>query len=253
MKALKKVPGENKGLSKLPSAVRNKMGYMKKGGKVYQGGGKVKKSTANTDELGREGHFNPYTKKTKGANSLRAGLTTQYPEKYQNEIVGKRSHDRPGYPEKVGSKEQRMRNKHKTDSVMSLRAEAYQNRKNKFGVEKPEAKVMKSGGKVVKYQEGGKYPTPTERTYTPDEIRITAARGNQPNADYKGYERIKTPKEVLEGTEAKRLRMALQNKFGPLRSESLGQLRKIAKTDGVYDDAVKLARGDYQKEMAKRR
>jgi hypothetical protein len=30
-------------------------------------------------------------------------------------------------------------------------------------------------------------------------------------------------------------------------------LRKIAKTDGVYDDAVKLARGDYQKEMAKRR
>lgn len=31
---LKKVPGSNKGLSKLPSSVRNKMGYMKKGGKV---------------------------------------------------------------------------------------------------------------------------------------------------------------------------------------------------------------------------
>lgn len=34
MKALKKVPGDKKGLSKLPTTVRNKMGYMKKGGKV---------------------------------------------------------------------------------------------------------------------------------------------------------------------------------------------------------------------------
>ncbi len=109
------------------------------------------------------------------------------------------------------------------------------------------------GGKVVKYQEGGSNPTPTQRTMTSDEIRITASPGNQPSANYKGYEKTKTPKEVLEGTEAKRLRMALLNKFGPLRSESLGQLRKIAKTDGVYDDAVKLARNDYQKEMAKRR
>ena len=41
---LKKVPGSNKGLSKLPSSVRNKMGYMKKGGKVkgYKAGGKCK-------------------------------------------------------------------------------------------------------------------------------------------------------------------------------------------------------------------
>ena len=31
---LKSVPEGNKGLSKLPTAVRNKMGYMKKGGKV---------------------------------------------------------------------------------------------------------------------------------------------------------------------------------------------------------------------------
>lgn len=34
MKALKKVPGDKKGLGKLPTAVRNKMGYMEKGGKV---------------------------------------------------------------------------------------------------------------------------------------------------------------------------------------------------------------------------
>ncbi len=41
MKALKKVPGDKKGLGKLPTAVRNKMGYMKKGGKVYKTGGKA--------------------------------------------------------------------------------------------------------------------------------------------------------------------------------------------------------------------
>lgn len=36
MKALKKVPSDAKGLSKLPSEVRNKMGYMKEGGKVFK-------------------------------------------------------------------------------------------------------------------------------------------------------------------------------------------------------------------------
>ena len=41
---LKPVPAGNKGLSKLPTNVRNKMGYMKKGGKIdirYKGGGIV--------------------------------------------------------------------------------------------------------------------------------------------------------------------------------------------------------------------
>lgn len=33
-KKLKPVPTKNKGLKKLPTKVRNKMGYMKKGGKV---------------------------------------------------------------------------------------------------------------------------------------------------------------------------------------------------------------------------
>ena len=46
--AMKKVPAKNKGLKKLPKAVRNKMGFMKKGGSVkkkkgYKAGGKVKK------------------------------------------------------------------------------------------------------------------------------------------------------------------------------------------------------------------
>lgn len=113
---------------------------------------------------------------------------------------------------------------------------------------------MKTGGTVkMKYKEGGANPTPTERTMTSDERRITASPGNQSSASYKGYEKKKTPKEVLEGTEVKRLRMALQSKYGPLRSESLGQLRKIAKTEGVYDKALGLAREDYQKEMDKRK
>ena len=41
---LKAVPAGNKGLSKLPTSVRNKMGYMKKGGKIdirFKGGGIV--------------------------------------------------------------------------------------------------------------------------------------------------------------------------------------------------------------------
>lgn len=41
---LKKVPAKNKGLAKLPTEVRNKMGYMKKGGAVkvkYKKGGKL--------------------------------------------------------------------------------------------------------------------------------------------------------------------------------------------------------------------
>ena len=33
-KSLKPVPGDNVGLSKLPTPVRNKMGYQKKGGSV---------------------------------------------------------------------------------------------------------------------------------------------------------------------------------------------------------------------------
>ena len=33
-KALKKVPAKAKGLKKLPTKVRNKMGYMKKGGRA---------------------------------------------------------------------------------------------------------------------------------------------------------------------------------------------------------------------------
>ena len=48
MKPLKKVPSDKKGLGKLPTPVRNKMGYMKKGGKVYKAGGKAPVDPPNT-------------------------------------------------------------------------------------------------------------------------------------------------------------------------------------------------------------
>ena len=38
MEVLKKVPAKNKGLKKLPTAVRNKMGFMKKGGMTKKKG-----------------------------------------------------------------------------------------------------------------------------------------------------------------------------------------------------------------------
>ena len=40
---LKKVPANKKGLKKLPTEVRNKMGYMKKGGRVSKSKMKRKK------------------------------------------------------------------------------------------------------------------------------------------------------------------------------------------------------------------
>lgn len=48
-KNLKSVPEGNKGLGKLPTEVRNKMGFMKKGGEVkgYNGGGAVTGGTSS--------------------------------------------------------------------------------------------------------------------------------------------------------------------------------------------------------------
>lgn len=114
-------------------------------------------------------------------------------------------------------------------------------------------KEMKSGGKVVKYQEGGSNPTPTERTLTEDDRRQITASGNQPGADYKGYNKTKTPKEVLEGSEMRRLKSALRKKNYGTNGMSLADMRKVAKTKGLYDDARKLARQDYLKEMDKRK
>lgn len=107
--------------------------------------------------------------------------------------------------------------------------------------------------RVVKYQNGGENPTPTERTYTPDETRMITSPGNQPSASYKGYEKEPTPKQILETTEMFRIKDALKKRKYAVNGLDLAAMRKIAKTKGFYDDAVKLARQDYQKEMDKRK
>lgn len=251
MKALKKVPGKNKGLGKLSTAVRNKMGYMKKGGKVYQSGGEVPKGEIDLGKTAAS-KYNLTLKKAeemvdrveknygRDESDVRTGVKAIDDRQDRIESNRRQARARAGNKYYDGDGGGRARREKAYNDALSERVLL------RMG-------YMKKGGKVVKYQKGGANPTPTERTMTEDERRITASPGNQPSASYRGYEKKKTPKEVLEGTEAKRLRMALQSKYGPLRSESLGQLRKIAKTDGVYDKALGLAREDYQKEMDKRK
>ena len=104
---------------------------------------------AHTDEMGRKGHFNPSTKKTKGSRRAHAHVDSQYTEKYQNAIVKPTSIE-SGYSKKVGYQEERMRSNSKRDNVMGLRAEAYQNNKNKFGVKKPKASIKSPAKKYKK-------------------------------------------------------------------------------------------------------
>jgi len=119
---------------------------------------------------------------------------------------------------------------------------------------------MKKGGAVkVKYKEGGTVdekgnPTPTGRTLTPDEVRITATSENQGYSNpYAKVNKPVTAKEILEKTEMSRLTEALRKQKYSTANLSLGDMRKIAKTKGLYDDARKLARQDYLKEMDKRK
>ena len=113
---------------------------------------------------------------------------------------------------------------------------------------------MGKGGAVkVKYKGGGVTPTPTQNTGTKDIARQSAALGNQKNADYSGYKKPKTPKEVLEGTEMSRLTSALKKAEIATKNMSLADMQKVARTKGLYDDARALAREDYQKEMDKRK
>ena len=61
MKALKKVPSDKKGLSKLPTEVRNKMGYMKKGGKV-KGMTTAQRKEEYVEEKGKKAYKKSYDK-----------------------------------------------------------------------------------------------------------------------------------------------------------------------------------------------
>jgi|DEB0MinimDraft_6_1074348.scaffolds.fasta_scaffold08592_2 hypothetical protein len=95
MKALKKVPGDKKGLSKLPTAVRNKMGYMKKGGKVK---GNAPKKGGMLDEATVTAKAPTRTEKvaakefSKGLSAMKLGFpnstVNQY---YQLESVGNKA------------------------------------------------------------------------------------------------------------------------------------------------------------------
>lgn len=96
---------------------------------------------AHTDEMGREGHFNPYTEKTKGSGRSYTPIESEYPEKYQNKIVGGATGDKFTVTGKIGYKEEQRKSNFKRDNVMGLRAEAYQDRANNFGVKKPKANI----------------------------------------------------------------------------------------------------------------
>ena len=117
------------------------LGASKSPAKMYGAKSPAKQTKkANTDEMGREGHFNPHTKKTKGSKSPHASVDSQYTKKYQNAIVKPTSIE-SGYSKKAGYQEERMRSNSKRDNVMGLRAEAYKNNENKFGVKKPKANI----------------------------------------------------------------------------------------------------------------
>jgi hypothetical protein len=118
------------------------LGAPKSAAKMYGAKSPAKQTKkAHTDEMGREGHFNPTTARTKGDRlNSRADTETQYPNKYQNAIV-KPTSRASGYSKKAGYQEDNMRRTHKHDTIMGGRAEAYTIKENKFGVKKPKAKI----------------------------------------------------------------------------------------------------------------
>ena len=117
------------------------LGAPKSAAKMYGAKSPAKQTEkAHTDEMGREGHFNPYTKRTKGASSPHASVDTQYPSEYQNKILKPTSRE-SGYAKKVGYQEEKMRSGFKTESIMGSRADAYQSNKNNFGIKKPKASI----------------------------------------------------------------------------------------------------------------
>tara|TARA_R100000951_G_scaffold59670_1_gene50177 strand:- start:731 stop:1603 length:873 start_codon:yes stop_codon:yes gene_type:complete len=182
MKALKKVPGKNKGLSKLPTAVRNKMGYMKKGGKVYQGGGKAPKGEINlgkgsykgmtlsdAEELNRRVGEN-YGKHASDIRTGYKGLDDHMDDmdsdkrqafaraggKYYDGDGGAAGRRKKAYADRLEARTDLKIRMEKYDA--KTKAEQAEDRKKAMKAvdtyNKSTAK-MKKGGKVVKYQKGG--------------------------------------------------------------------------------------------------
>lgn len=120
------------------------LGAPKSAAKMY---GKSPAKQVNTDEMGREGHFNPRTKRTRGDRNARASYESEYAKDYQNVTQFNKN---TGTHKKIGYKEGEMRSKFKRDTVMGLRKDAYMARdgrtgygqtKNNFGVKKPKVKI----------------------------------------------------------------------------------------------------------------
>jgi hypothetical protein len=173
MKALKKVPGKNKGLSKLPTSVRNKMGYMKKGGKVYQNGGKAPKgeidlgggsylgmTLAEAEELNRRVEEN-YGKNPSDIRSGYRAIDRRLDEKeqYQREArarAGNKYYDGDGAGDARRTKAYNDQLEERIKAQMvGEKYDAYREKSKKENSEK-----MKKGGKVVKYQKGGRTVLP---------------------------------------------------------------------------------------------
>jgi hypothetical protein len=93
--------------------------------------------------------------------------------------------------------------------------------------------------------------SPTERTYTSKETKQMTAAGNQPAPSNKDYGNKKTAKQVLKSTETKHLREALQKNNYGTSNMSLNDMRKVAKTKGIYDSVRDLSRSSYKSEINK--
>ena len=93
--------------------------------------------------------------------------------------------------------------------------------------------------------------SPTERTYTSKETKQMAAAGNQSAPSNKDYGKKKTAKQILESTETKHLREALQKNNYGTNNMSLNDMRKVAKTKGIYDSVRDLSRSSYKNEINK--
>ena len=91
----------------------------------------------------------------------------------------------------------------------------------------------------------------TERTYTSKETEQMASASNQSAPSNKDYGKKKTAKQVLFSIEAKHLREALQKNNYGTNNMSLNDMRKVAKTKGIYDSVRDLSRFSYKNEINK--
>jgi len=93
--------------------------------------------------------------------------------------------------------------------------------------------------------------SPTERTYTSKETENMASASNQSAPSNKDYGKKKTAKQALFSIETNHLREALQKNNYGTNNMSLNDMRKVAKTKGIYDSVRDLSRSSYRNEINK--